>query len=163
MAFPYVSAADEKERMENFIISRFIENCGHQLEMNCVVLMDSCTLEGEDLQKLAGLDAFHEYVGSEDAEKAEETNKFRYSGASHTILYASYPSRAIRYSSHHAMGRFLDKGTLGNGSANSTSCGVFQTKSSLMEGVFIGVVLLLISLSGLCCMMAIDSPTTSVL
>ncbi|XP_077230598.1 2-C-methyl-D-erythritol 4-phosphate cytidylyltransferase [Tasmannia lanceolata] len=191
MAFPYVSASDEKETMESSIISGFIENCGHQLEVTNVALMDTCSVEGDGLKKLAGFNAFHEYVGSrmqtklkgqtdlivfcnggsESSEEFDQTQSegkilselisfLKQSGATYTVLYASDPSRAIQYSSHQAIGRFLAEGTLGNGSADATSCdGVCRIKSSLLEGVFVGIVLLLILLSGLCCMMGIDTPT----
>ncbi|XXG52417.1 hypothetical protein AAC387_Pa03g0761 [Persea americana] len=82
------------------------------------------------------------------------------SGAKYAVLYASDPYRSLQYPSHLAMKRFLAEGTVGNAPDNSTRCdGVCQIKSSLLEGVFVGIVLLIILLSGLCCMMGIDTPT----
>ncbi|XP_043691463.1 uncharacterized protein LOC122642112 [Telopea speciosissima] len=82
------------------------------------------------------------------------------SGARYTVLYASDPYRSIRNPSYGALGRFLSESSAGNGSVNMTSCdGVCQIKSTLLEGVLVGIVLLIILLSGLCCMMGIDTPT----
>ncbi|KAK2980863.1 hypothetical protein RJ640_003090 [Escallonia rubra] len=83
------------------------------------------------------------------------------SGAKYVVLYVSDPVRSTtRYPSHQQLQRFLAEGTLTNGSANSTTCdGVCQIKSSLLEGALVGIVLLVILISGLCCMMGIDTPT----
>ncbi|XP_058078850.1 uncharacterized protein LOC131227144 [Magnolia sinica] len=91
---------------------------------------------------------------------SELITSLKQSGATYTVLYASDPYRLLRYPSQRALDRFLAEGTLGHDPANSTRCdGVCQIKSSLLEGVFVGIVLLIILLSGLCCMMGIDSPT----
>eukprot|EP00262_Sarcandra_glabra_P022401 TRINITY_DN9904_c0_g1_i2.p1 TRINITY_DN9904_c0_g1~~TRINITY_DN9904_c0_g1_i2.p1 ORF type:complete len:186 (+),score=25.71 TRINITY_DN9904_c0_g1_i2:164-721(+) len=82
------------------------------------------------------------------------------SGATYTVLYVSDPHRSLQYPSNQALDRFLAESTLGSGSSNSTDCdGVCQIKSSLLEGLLVGIVLLIILLSGLCCMMGIDTPT----
>ncbi|KAI9196610.1 hypothetical protein LWI28_025395 [Acer negundo] len=82
------------------------------------------------------------------------------SGAKYAVLYVSDPVRSIQYPSHRELDRFLAEGTAGNVSANSTSCDeVCQLKTSLLEGLFVGIFLLLILISGLCCMMGIDTPT----
>ncbi|XP_038885229.1 uncharacterized protein LOC120075692 [Benincasa hispida] len=81
-------------------------------------------------------------------------------GAKYEILYISDPFRSIRHS-YVELGRFMAEGSAGNGSAKSEDfCDeVCQIKSSLLEGLFVGIVLLIILLSGLCCMMGIDTPT----
>ncbi|GAA0139184.1 transferase [Lithospermum erythrorhizon] len=80
--------------------------------------------------------------------------------AKYTALYVSDPSRPIEYPSHRELQRFLAEGAFGNASGNSTMCdGLCQIKSSLLEGLFVGLVLLVILISGLCCMMGIDTPT----
>ncbi|KAJ4723993.1 2-C-methyl-D-erythritol 4-phosphate cytidylyltransferase [Melia azedarach] len=82
------------------------------------------------------------------------------SGAKYTVLYVSDPVRSIQYPSRRELERFLAETAVGNKSANSTSCDeVCQFKSSLLEGILVGIVLLLILISGLCCMMGIDTPT----
>lgn len=82
------------------------------------------------------------------------------SGAKYAVLYVSDISRSIQYPSYRDLQRFLAESTTGNGSTNSTACdGVCQLKSSLLEGLLVGIVLLIILISGLCCMMGIDSPT----
>ncbi|XVE78927.1 hypothetical protein DITRI_Ditri14bG0017400 [Diplodiscus trichospermus] len=81
-------------------------------------------------------------------------------GAKYAALYVSDPFKSIHYPGYRELGRFLAEGSAGNVSANSTGCDeVCKIKSSLLEGVFVGIVLLLILISGLCCMMGIDTPT----
>ncbi|KAI5684562.1 hypothetical protein M9H77_05790 [Catharanthus roseus] len=80
--------------------------------------------------------------------------------AKYTVLYVSDPFGPIEYRSYRGLERFLAEGTFGNGSANSSTCdGVCQIKSSLLEGILVGFVLLIILISGLCCMAGIDTPT----
>lgn len=80
-------------------------------------------------------------------------------GAKYEVLYVSDPFRSIQNPSHRVLERFLAEGA-GNGSLNSTHCDeVCKIKSSLLEGVLVGIVLLIILISGLCCMMGIDTPT----
>ncbi|RDX73241.1 hypothetical protein CR513_47182, partial [Mucuna pruriens] len=83
------------------------------------------------------------------------------SGAKYAVLYVSDPSRSIQYPSYRELQRFLAESTTGNESTNSTTfCDeVCQIKSSLLEGILVGIVLLIILISGLCCMMGIDTPT----
>ncbi|CAJ2655228.1 uncharacterized protein LOC123921241 isoform X2 [Trifolium pratense] len=82
------------------------------------------------------------------------------SGAKYAVLYVSDISRSIQYPSYRELQRFLAESTTGNVSTNSTACdGVCQLKSSLLEGLFVSIVLLIILISGLCCMMGIDTPT----
>ncbi|KAK3024046.1 hypothetical protein RJ639_042957 [Escallonia herrerae] len=92
---------------------------------------------------------------------SELISSVEHSGAKYVVLYVSDPVRSTtRYPSHQQLQRFLAEGTLRNGSANSTTCdGVCQIKSSLLEGALVGIVLLVILISGLCCMMGIDTPT----
>ncbi|KAK1295536.1 hypothetical protein QJS10_CPA16g01334 [Acorus calamus] len=186
MAYPYVTVSDEKETMENYMISAFTENCG-VLGVSDIAFQESCSISGEDLTKLAGLNSIHDYVGSrleteqkgtrlivicnkgfeehahphsEGAILSELVRILEHSGASYTFLYASNPFRPLHHSSHHMMDRFLVESVPGNASATYTLCdGVCQIKSSLLEGIFVGLVLLIILLSGLCCMMGIDTPT----
>ncbi|KAB1227714.1 hypothetical protein CJ030_MR1G004258 [Morella rubra] len=82
------------------------------------------------------------------------------SGAKYAALYVSDPLRSTQYPSREELGRFLAEGASGNQSANSTVCdGVCQIKSSLLEGLLVAIVLLIILISGICCMMGIDTPT----
>ncbi|XP_044469492.1 uncharacterized protein LOC123198782 [Mangifera indica] len=81
-------------------------------------------------------------------------------GAEYTVLYVSDPVRSIQNPTYRELERFLADGAGGNGSANSTGCDqVCKFKSSLLEGILVAIVLLLILISGLCCMMGIDTPT----
>ncbi|TKY67817.1 hypothetical protein E2542_SST10713 [Spatholobus suberectus] len=84
------------------------------------------------------------------------------SGAKYAVLYVSDPSRSIQYPSYRELQRFLAESTTGNELTNSTYtfCDeVCKVKSSLLEGILVGIVLLIILISGLCCMMGIDTPT----
>ncbi|KAF9587678.1 hypothetical protein IFM89_004510 [Coptis chinensis] len=82
------------------------------------------------------------------------------SGASYSVLYASDPYKSLEYTSYRALDRFLAEGSTGNGSVSSSFCdGVCQIKSSFLEGLLVAIVLLIILISGLCCMMGIDTPT----
>ncbi|KAJ6798554.1 Uncharacterized protein M6B38_209815 [Iris pallida] len=184
IAFPYVAMSDGKDTLENSLINGFAENCGQGLLANHIAYMDSCSLNGDNLKKLHGLQSFEAFVGSrmeakasgktdliifcdevsEESDAAQSEGKIlsglvnflERSGAAYTVLYASDSYRSSKYP-HLALGRFLAEG---NASGYSTVCdGVCQIKSSLLEGIFVGIVLLIILLSGLCCMMGIDTPT----
>ncbi|KAG1365581.1 hypothetical protein COCNU_12G005810 [Cocos nucifera] len=188
MAFPYVAASDEDDTLENSLISGFAENCGHGLKVNHIAYLDSCSVNGKNLKKLQGLHSVHDFVrskmearvsgqtdlivfcngGSEELDPtqsegevlSELISSLEQSGATYAILYASEPFRSLQYPTHSSLSRFLAEDTSSNGSANSTFCdGVCQIKTSLLEGVFVGIVLLIILISGLCCMMGIDTPT----
>ncbi|KAL0929068.1 hypothetical protein M5K25_001008 [Dendrobium thyrsiflorum] len=184
VAFPYIALSSEKDTLENSLISGFIENCGHDLGVKNIAYMESCSLEGQNLQKLGGLHSLQDYLStkvksgetkltdlivfcgenSEESVHTESEGKvlseivdfLEKSGSTYTVLYASDPYRSYPYPSHMEM-RFLSED---NSSTNSTHCdGVCQLKSSLLEGLFVGIVLLIILISGLCCMMGIDTPT----
>ncbi|KAK9065436.1 hypothetical protein SSX86_014835 [Deinandra increscens subsp. villosa] len=80
-------------------------------------------------------------------------------GATYSVLYVSDPVNVIRYPSYRQLDRFLAEKS-GNKSQDSTTCdGLCQIKSSMLEGLFVGLVLLIILISGLCCMAGIDTPT----
>jgi hypothetical protein len=86
------------------------------------------------------------------------------SGAKYGVLYVSDPaSRSIHYPSSREIERFLAES--GNNSTSSSvnstrGCDeVCQLKSSLLEGLLVAIVFLMILISGLCCMMGIDTPT----
>lgn len=184
VAFPYVAVSDGKNTLENSLISGFAENCGNGLGVNHIAYMESCSVDGENLKKLRGLQSLEDFVGSrmetgvsgktdlivfchegsQELDQPESEGKtlsalvnfLEKSGATYTVLYASDPYRSLQYSSHLAM-RFLAEN---NASSNATLCdGVCQLKSSLLEGLFVAIVLLIILISGLCCMMGIDTPT----
>ncbi|KAF8395964.1 hypothetical protein HHK36_017575 [Tetracentron sinense] len=97
---------------------------------------------------------------SEGVILSELISSVEQSGATYAVLYASDSFRSNQYHSYRELERFLAEGAVGNSSANATICdGVCQIKSSLLEGVLVGIVLLIILISGLCCMMGIDTPT----
>lgn len=91
---------------------------------------------------------------------SEVFNTVEKSGAKYAALYVSDPFRSILYPSYREIERFLAESTGGNASNSTTGCDeVCKIKSSLLEGLLVGLVLLVILISGLCCMMGIDSPT----
>ncbi|CAL9197484.1 unnamed protein product [Musa hybrid cultivar] len=180
MAFPYV-AIDEQEMLENSLVKGFAENCGQGLGVNRIAYLDSCSLDGGN-KKLEGLHSVHDILASRisgrmdlivlcsgDSKESDRTlsegealsnvvNMLKQSGAKYTILYASRPYRTTQYPAHLAV-RFLAESPQGQASANSTCDGVCQIKSSLLEGIFVAIVLLIILISGLCCMIGIDTPS----
>ncbi|RWW17694.1 hypothetical protein GW17_00018362 [Ensete ventricosum] len=177
MAFPYVSI-DEQEMLENSLVKGFVENCGQGLGVNQIAYLDSCSLDGGN-KKLEGLHSVHDILasrisgkmdlivlcsgGSEESQSEGEAlsnvvNMLKQSGAKYTILYASKPYRTTQYPAHLAA-RFLAESPQSQPSANSTCDGVCQIKSSLLEGIFVAIVLLIILISGLCCMIGIDTPS----
>lgn len=93
-------------------------------------------------------DVFHQLISS--LEK---------SGAKYAVLYVSDPYNPIQYPSHQ-IGRFLAEASAKNVSGTYTLCDeVCQVKRTLLEGILVAIVLLIILISGLCCMMGIDTPT----
>ncbi|XP_002523386.2 uncharacterized protein LOC8282144 [Ricinus communis] len=188
MAFPYI-AASEEETMENSLVSGFAESCGQDLGINNVAFSESCSVEGENFEKLADVHAVHDHLvsrmekrqngqadlvvfchGAHSAKGLEQPkseseilseliSSVETLGVKYEVLYVSDPFRSIQYPSHRDLRRFLAEGSIGNGSLNSTCDEVCKIKSSLLEGVLVGIVLLIILISGLCCMMGIDTPT----
>ncbi|XP_039136760.1 uncharacterized protein LOC120274076 [Dioscorea cayenensis subsp. rotundata] len=187
MAFPYVALSEGNDKLEHSLFSGFIENCGHELAVNQIAYLESCSVDGKDLKKLQDLQSLQDFFdsrmekgkdaqadlvvfcsgGSEEVDQtksegeilSELVNFLDKSGASYSILYASDPKKSLQYPPHWAINRFLAESTSGK-SSNTTTCdGVCQIKSSLLEGFFVGIVLLIILISGLCCMMGIDTPT----
>ncbi|KAI4334749.1 hypothetical protein L6164_013461 [Bauhinia variegata] len=180
MAFPYVSASDE-EKFENSLVSGFAEACGDNSEIGNIAFLGSCS------KKDVALHSVQDYLtkGSQRGQtdlivfcngESESLNNFgktqsegeilselissvEESGAKYTVLYVSDPFRSIHYPSYRELERYLAEGAAGNKSANTTCDEVCHIKSSLLEGLLVGIVLLIILISGLCCMMGIDTPT----
>lgn len=179
MSFPYVDVSDEKNTLENSLISTFVESCGNELGIDDIAYMESCSIDGKNLQRLQGPKELEDFVvtkmengvsgktslivycddGSYQSEGktlstlVEFLKKY---SATYSVLYASDPYMFNHYHSHLAMRSLAEHNT----SVNSTLCdGVCQLKSSLLEGLFVAIVLLIILISGLCCMMGIDTPT----
>lgn len=107
----------------------------------------------------SGLSPESEVLPSESEILSELLLSMEQSGQKFASLYVSRPYSSVQYPSLRELERFLAEGSAGNASTNSTCDGVCQIKSSLIEGVFVGLVLLVILISGLCCMMGIQTPT----
>ncbi|KAL3654862.1 hypothetical protein CASFOL_000648 [Castilleja foliolosa] len=187
-AFPYITAGEDKVSIESSFISELTDTCQHEFAIGSIALVGSCSVEGENFDKLNDILSVHDYLnsriensdgrrdlivlcpgGSLDSDQQSHSesgilsqllNSVNELGAKYTFLYISDPLRSASYLSQRGLERFLAEGTIGNGSAKPTLCdGVCQIKSSLLEGIFVGIVLLVILISGLCCMMGIDTPT----
>ncbi|KAL7116335.1 hypothetical protein ABFS83_04G230200 [Erythranthe nasuta] len=185
LAFPYIVAGEEKVAIESSFISEFADTCQHNFETSSVALVGSCAVEGENFDKLQHFHSVHDYLysrtekvsdghtdlivlcpGGSDQPRSESSilsqlvNSVNQLGAKYTVLYVSDPHRSAEQLSYRGLERFLAEGSVGNVSAKATLCdGVCQIKSSLLEGIIVGIVLLVILISGLCCMMGIDTPT----
>lgn len=55
MAFPYVAVSDGKNTLENSLISGFAESCENGLEVKNIAYLESCSVDGENLKRLQGL------------------------------------------------------------------------------------------------------------
>jgi len=184
MAFPYVAMSDD-EALENSLLSGFTENCEDGSGGNHITYTDTCTASSESVKKHLNMDSVQDLVksrignnpsgptelivfcsgGFKDNTKSEGqllldlVSVLDKSGAKYTVLYASQPYGLLVNPSDLPLARYLAEKT------NTTKpvlekCDVeCQLKSTLLEGVFVGVVLLIILISGLCCMMGIDTPS----
>ncbi|KAJ0263963.1 2-C-methyl-D-erythritol 4-phosphate cytidylyltransferase [Hirschfeldia incana] len=184
LAFPYI-AAPEEERMEALLLSGLKEACTHNVGVSNIVFSDSCFVEDGTVQKLSGLQSFKDHLlarretrkegetdlvvlcseGSESGQSHSEresiselVSSVEQSGSKYTALYVSDP---YWYTSYKTLQRFLAESATGNSSVGvSTTCDeLCKFKSSLLEGILVGIVFLLILISGLCCMAGIDTPT----
>ncbi|KAL8251872.1 hypothetical protein R6Q59_035565 [Mikania micrantha] len=183
LAYPYVSASEENQTLQNSLVSEMAETCGLGAKIG---ILESCAVEGGNFEKLADISSVHEYISSTMEKKSngqtplvvfcngraeslkprsegqvlsELISSVEKTGAKYSVLYVSDPVNVIRYPSYRQLDRFLAEKSV-NKSQGSTTCdGVCQIKSSLLEGLFVGLVLLIILISGLCCMAGIDTPT----
>ncbi|GJM88127.1 hypothetical protein PR202_ga04154 [Eleusine coracana subsp. coracana] len=179
--------ADTLKMMRNWnsLISGFTENCNSGFEGMHITYTDTCAVSGQDLKMHHNMDSVNDLVmarmgnnpsgqtdlilfcggGFEDLDSAKSEGELlselvamlKKSGAKYTILYASQPSSLLESPSN--VGRFLAEKT------NTTKVGLGKcegeclVKSTLLEGTFVGIVLLIILISGLMCMMGIDTPS----
>ncbi|XP_047182833.1 uncharacterized protein LOC124849034 [Vigna umbellata] len=187
VAFPYVSASEDL-LLESTLVSGLSEACGDGTEIANVAFHGSCSVGGTNHEETTALHSIQDYLtkrmedshrgktdlvvfcngGSQALKNVDRAqsegevlskviSSVEESGAKYAVLYVSDPSRSIRYPSYRDLQRFLEESAE---STNSTACDeVCQLKSSLLEGIFVGIVLLIILISGLCCMMGIDTPT----
>ncbi|CAN6991637.1 hypothetical protein BRARA_A03265 [Brassica rapa] len=188
LAFPYI-AAPEEERMESLLLSGLKQACPHNVGVSNIVFSDSCFVEDGMVQKLSDLQSFKDHLlsrketrkegetdlvvlcseGSESNSQSGQSHSEResiselvssveQSGSKYTALYVSDP---YWYTSYKTLQRFLAESGTGNSTVGvATTCDeLCKFKSSLLEGILVGIVFLLILISGLCCMAGIDTPT----
>ncbi|EMS47400.1 hypothetical protein TRIUR3_29282 [Triticum urartu] len=188
MAFPYVAMSDD-EALENSLLSGFTENCEDGSGGNHITYTDMCTASSESVKKHLNMDSvqatytFQDLVksrmgnnqptelivfcsgGFKDNAKSEGqllldlVSVLDKSGAKYTVLYASQPYGLLENPSDLPLARYLAEKTNTTKPVLEKCDGECQLKSTLLEGVFVGVVLLIILISGLCCMMGIDTPS----
>ncbi|KAM0864852.1 hypothetical protein ACQ4PT_043674 [Festuca glaucescens] len=187
MAFPYVAMADD-DKLETSLLSGFAENCDSDFQGNHITYTDTCTVSGEDLKKHQNMDSIHDLVmsrmgrkpsgktdlivfcngGFKDLDNAKSEGELlselvsllKKSGAKYTVLYASQPYGLVENASNLPITRYLAEKTNTTTKPGLDGCdGECVVKSSLLEGVFVGLVMLIILISGLCCMMGIDTPS----
>ncbi|CAN6921019.1 unnamed protein product [Brassica oleracea] len=188
LAFPYI-AAPEEERMESLLLSGLKQACPHNVGVSNIVFSDSCFVEDGTIQKLSDLQSFKDHLlsrketrkegetdlvvlcsegsgsnsqsGQSHSEResiSELVSSVEQSGSKYTALYVSDP---YWYTSYKTLQRFLAESGTGNSTVGvATTCDeLCKFKSSLLEGILVGIVFLLILISGLCCMAGIDTPT----
>ncbi|KAF8052439.1 hypothetical protein N665_1559s0011 [Sinapis alba] len=188
LAFPYI-AAPEEERMESLLLSGLKQACPHNVGASNIVFSDSCFVEDGTIHKLSDLQSFKDHLlarketrregetdlvvlcseGSESNSQSGQSHSEResiselvssveQSGSKYTALYVSDP---YWYTSYKTLQRFLAESATGNSTVGvATTCDeLCKFKSSLLEGILVGIVFLLILISGLCCMAGIDTPT----
>ncbi|XP_014757864.1 uncharacterized protein LOC106866717 [Brachypodium distachyon] len=90
---------------------------------------------------------------------SELVSVLKNSRAKYTILYASQPYDLLESPSNLPLARYLAEKTNTTTRAGLGKCDGVPSKISLLEGTFVGLVLLIILISGLCCMMGIDTPS----
>ncbi|VAH93205.1 unnamed protein product [Triticum turgidum subsp. durum] len=101
---------------------------------------------------------------------SELVSVLKMSEARYTVLYASQPYGLLENLSNLPLARYLAEKTNTTTKSGLGKCdGECLVKSSLLEGTFVvsyldsvlllGLVLLIILISGLCCMMGIDTPS----
>ncbi|KAJ3680998.1 hypothetical protein LUZ60_015487 [Juncus effusus] len=169
MAFPYVDTSDKEETLESSLIKGFSEKCGQDFAEKFLKLNDLNSIQefvaskGENKKTnmiLFNHDGLEELDGgkSEGEILSSLLSLLSNSGFKYTILYASEP---YRFDHRTGVARLLEESALSNSSSsNSTTCDeICRMKASLLEGVLVGITLLIILISGLCCMMGIDTPS----
>ncbi|XP_062204392.1 uncharacterized protein LOC133906483 [Phragmites australis] len=187
MAFPYVAMSDDDDKLENMLLSGFAENCNNVFEGNHITYTDTCTVSGQDVKQHHTMDSIRDLVMSRmgnnptrqtdlvvfcsggfkelDSEKSEGellselVDVLKKSGAKYTILYASQPSGLLENPTNLPLGRYLAEKTNTTKVGQGKCDGECLVKSTLLEGTFVGIVLLIILISGLMCMMGIDTPS----
>ncbi|XP_074287426.1 uncharacterized protein LOC141612518 [Silene latifolia] len=188
MAYPYVTSNVMEGTLENSLLEEFDESCDGKLGVGSIAITDSCSIEDKQFSKLSGMHSVQEYIASamekgmngrtdllvvchrglssvknldgphpEGDVFSELMTSLDNSGAKYAVLYVSDTYNPIP--SSYQLGRLLAEAP-GNASTDSVFCnGVCQIKKTLLEALFVTIVLLIILISGFCCMMGIDSPT----
>nr|GMD21584.1 uncharacterized protein LOC109152434 isoform X1 [Ipomoea batatas] len=163
LAFPYIAASEEGHSVENSLVSEFTDTCGRDLETSKVAFLESCSVEGGNFEKLPDILSVQNYLVSRMEKRSKGHSDLIvlcHSGSEGSEEQASEdPLRSIQYPSHRALERFLAEGGVNSGSGNQTCDEVCKLKATFLESILVAITLLIILISGLCCMMGIDTPT----
>ncbi|KAM3293229.1 hypothetical protein ACQJBY_036668 [Aegilops geniculata] len=171
MAFPYVALTDN-DKLESSLLSGLAENCDNDFRGNHITYTDTCTdlvmsRKRSNPRGKTDLIVFCnggfkdlDNAKSEGELLSELVSVLRMSEARYTVLYASQPYGLLENPSNLPLARYLAEKTNTTTKSGLGKCdGECLVKSSLLEGTFVGLVLLIILISGLCCMMGIDTPS----
>ncbi|THU59781.1 hypothetical protein C4D60_Mb07t05670 [Musa balbisiana] len=146
MAFPYV-AIDEQEMLENSLVKGFAENCGQGLGVNRIAYLDSCSLDGGN-KKLEGLHSVHDILAS------------RISGKMDLIVLCSGDSKESDRTPSEGEALSNVVNMLKQSGAKYTILYASRPyRTTQYPAHLAAIVLLIILISGLCCMIGIDTPS----
>ncbi|CAH9073068.1 unnamed protein product [Cuscuta epithymum] len=191
LAFPYIAISEEEgHSVESSFVSVFSETCGNDLETHRLAFSESCSVDGDNFNKLPDIISVQKYLlsrmekrskghtdlivlchsgssvmeglGEEASEGQVLTELISYMeqlDAKYSVLYVPDVLTSIQYPSDRGLQRFLAEGSFDSGSGNLTCDGVCHIKATFLESILVAIVLLIILISGLCCMMGIDTPT----
>lgn len=174
MAFPYVATADGEETVESALLAELSDKCSNGfsegllkineidgIQEHVANIMERKTENERTDVVLFSIDGLKELDGgkSEGEILSDLVNVLDKSGARYTVLYASEPYNVGQHGTSVRLTRFLEESN-NSTSAKTTKCDeTCKLKASLLEGLFVAITLLIILISGLCCMMGIDTPS----
>lgn len=185
VALPYVSVSSENGGILNTLVSTIKDSCNLKTRPGKTVIVGSC-LKGafdakspyltEGIELVDNAESVKDFILSRKASrKMSETDiilacsvsnvgledegdmlatvlsALRQSGTSNAVLYASDPLGAT--GGYRYNGRMLASNT------TSTCDELCETIAGVYEGVIVAITLLIILISGLCCMMGIETPS----
>ncbi|KAI7734830.1 hypothetical protein M8C21_017776, partial [Ambrosia artemisiifolia] len=159
LAYPYVAASEENNPLQTSLVLEFAETCGNDAVLSKDYVVSNMEKKSEGQTPLLVVcNGGNEQPHSKGQVLSELIRSVEKTRAKYSVLYVSDHVIVIRYPSYRQVDRFLAEKS-GNLSKESTECdGVCQIKSSLVEGLLVGLVLLIILISGLCCMVGINTP-----
>ncbi|KAI5061951.1 hypothetical protein GOP47_0022490, partial [Adiantum capillus-veneris] len=188
LAFPYVSVTTGGGGILNILVSSIKDSCNLKSRPGKTLIVGSCVkgtfdpnspILTEGIELVDTVEDVEDFIsrrktsrkssetdviltcpvskhGLEEGESEVELlvsvlSALRQSGTRNAVFYASDPM-----SGHEYNGRMLASNTT---STNTTCDDICETIAGVYEGIIVAVTLLIILISGLCCMMGIDTPS----